>query len=196
MTVMSAAVTLFLILDPLGNVPVFLSVLSRVAPERRRMVLVRELLIALLILSVFLFFGRYIIHGMHISEPALSLSGGIILFLIAIKMIFPVHEEQPAAQRTDEPFIVPLAVPMIAGPSAMAMVILFTTRDPGHIYRWFAALLIAWAVSSLVLFFSEFLRKVMGHRLITAVERLMGMILTTMAIQMLLSGIETFIETL
>ncbi len=196
MTLISAATTLFLILDPMGNVPIFLSVLDKVEPERRRKVLIRELLIAFVILNLFLFFGRYILSAMHISEPALSFSGGILLFLIAIRMIFPRSDKREGRSQDDEPFIVPLAVPLIAGPSAMAMVILFTTREPERMLTWFLALLLAWFASSTVLFFGEFLRRVMKPRLMVALERLMGMILTTMAIQMLLTGVENFLAAL
>ena len=191
MTIITATITLFLIMDPLGNIPIFLSVLKGVDQRRRRFIILRETFIALVILVAFLFWGQYILHGMQISMPALSIAGGIILFLIAIKMIFPNHDEDKP-KHLGEPFIVPLAVPMIAGPSTMAMVMLMATREPAKIWEWAMALLIAWSVSTILLLCGEFLRKILGTQGLLAVERLMGMILTTMSVQMFLTGIATF----
>ena len=129
MTLYTATITLILVMDPLGNIPIFLSTLNFVNPARRKFIILRETFIAFLILTAFLFFGQYILEGMQISEPALSIAGGIILFLIAIRMIFPSEENQQVKQHT-EPFIVPLAIPFIAGPSTMAMVMLFANQAP------------------------------------------------------------------
>ena len=197
MTIYSAAIMLILVMDPFGNIPIFLSVLSHVKPEKRRKIIIRELLIALLFLTFFLFFGKYILSGMHITEPALGIAGGTILFLIAIKMIFPaanssfVNEEDSQ----DDPLIVPLAVPMVAGPSSMAIVILLSTQYPDQLVTWFGALLIAWSIGFVILILSEKISRIVGRRTLKAIERLMGMILTTMSIQMLLTGIKTFIAS-
>ena len=199
MTIVSAAITLFLVMDPLGNIPIFLSLLEEMEPRRRLRIIVREMVIALAILMLFLFFGQYILTGLHISEPAISIGGGVILFLIALRMIFPRPESNTeAGARADhtpgqEPLLVPLAVPLVAGPSAMAIVILFATQYPGQLLNWAIALLIAWFASSLILLSAEVLRKYLGKRVIKAVERLMGMILTTLAVEMLLGGIETYL---
>lgn len=194
MTLFSATLTLILVMDPLGNVPVFLSILNSVDPKRRRLLILRETFIAFLVLILFLFFGKYILEGMHISDPALSVSGGIILFLIAIKMIFPSEEQEGRPKHLVEPFIVPLAVPLIAGPSTMTMVMLLATQQPFHIWLWALALTIAWVISSVVLVFSDFLRKILRDRGLHAMERLMGMVLTTMAVQMFLTGIGQFFK--
>lgn len=194
MTIYTAAITLFLVMDPLGNMPIFISALKPVEPRRRKAIIVREMLIALVILGLFLFFGQYILQGMHISRSALRISGGIILFLIAIRMIFPRSKETGSGDdREDEPFIVPLAVPLVAGPSAMTTVILFATQEPERIATWTAALAIAWFACAVILFFSDALHRILGRRLVAALERLMGMILTTMAIEMLLTGIGEFL---
>ncbi len=182
-------------MDPFGNIPVFLSLLKDFSGRRRRIIILREMIIAFVVLGLFLFFGKYILSGMNISEPALEIAGGVILFFIAIRMIFP----GPARGRhaiTEEPMIVPLAVPLVAGPSSMATVILFSTGNPGQLLTLLASLSIAWAVSFVVLFFSDFLHRVIGSRGLAALERLMGMILTTMAVQMLLDGIEKFIRSM
>lgn len=194
MTSYSAALMLILVMDPFGNIPVFISVLSSVDPVKRSRIILREMLIALGILTLFLFFGKYILSGMHISEPALSISGGTILFLIALKMIFPPAVQPQRESYGDDPVIVPLAMPMVAGPSAMTMVILLSTGNPDRIWMIFASLIIAWSFTALILITAEKTSALLGKKFIVAIERLMGMILTTMAIQMLLTGIEDFIK--
>jgi len=192
MTLYSATFTLLLVMDPLGNIPVFLSVLNSVNPHHRKKVILRETFFALIILVVFLYFGKYILEGMHISDPALSVAGGIILFLIAIRMIFPHEEIENRPPKITEPFIVPLAIPLIAGPSTIAFVMLLASQHPAHIHLWLLCLIIAWSICTITLVFSENLRKLLGERGLTAIERLMGMILTTMAVQMFLTGIKEF----
>jgi len=191
MTLYSAAATLVLVMDPLGNIPVFLSVLNSVPTARRQQIILRETFIAFVVLTAFLFFGKYILEGMRISEPALSISGGIILFLIALRMIFP-HDDERVTKQTTEPFIVPLAIPLVAGPSTMTVVMLMASQQPKHIWLWMLALFIAWFISTVILVFAEKLRKVFGERGLVAIERLMGMILTTMAVQMFLTGVAEF----
>lgn len=192
MNLYAATVTLILVMDPLGNIPVFLAVLNSIEHKRQKQIILRETFIAFIILLVFLFFGKYILESMSISGPALSIGGGIILFLIAIKMIFPTEENAKQKPQIGEPFIVPLAIPLIAGPSALAFVMLLANQAPEHIWLWSLALLFAWLTCTIVLVFSGFLRKILGERGLIAIERLMGMILTTMAVQMFLSGIEAF----
>ncbi len=195
MTLYSATITLILVMDPLGNIPLFLSVLNHVEPKKRQRIILRETFIAFIILTLFLFFGQYILEGMHISEPALEIAGGIILFLIAIRMIFPQDNNDDKSKQIGEPFIVPLAVPLIAGPSTMTMVMLLANQAPYDMFRWFIALTTAWFVTTIILVFADFLRKMLGERGLTAIERLMGMILTTMAVQMFLSGFEQVLHT-
>jgi multiple antibiotic resistance protein len=192
MTLSSAIITLILVMDPLGNIPIFLSVLRHIEPKKRQRIILRESLIAFVILVVFLFFGQYILEAMSISQPAVSISGGIILFLIAIRMIFPPQEEPEPSRPLREPFIVPLAIPLLAGPSTMAIVMLLATQDPHGMERWLLALCLASLVTTLILVFADYLAKFLGERGIIATERLMGMILTTIAVQMFLNGIEQF----
>ena len=191
MNIYTATITLILVMDPLGNVPVFISVLNSVKPLRRKAIILRETFIAFLILLLFLFFGKYILESMQISAPALSIAGGIILFLIALRMIFP-HDDEKKPAQIDEPFIVPLAIPLIAGPSALAFVMLLANQAPDHLGWWSMALFFAWAFCTVILVFSDLLGKILGERGLIAIERLMGTILTTMAVQMFLSGVETF----
>lgn len=189
MSMLSAVVLLFLVLDPLGNIPLFLVALKNVDPAKHNRIIVRELLIGLLVLIFFLFMGRYFLILMHVSKPALSISGGMVLFLIAIKMIFSGAEDVFGIGIEGEPFIVPLAIPLIAGPSAMATVLLLMAQEPARWLEWLGALLSAWALASLILVFSKGLRRLLKTRGLTALERLMGMILTTVSVEMLVTGI-------
>ncbi|HPF72707.1 MAG: YhgN family NAAT transporter [Rhodanobacteraceae bacterium] len=193
MSVVSAAILLFLILDPLGNVPLFLSLLKELPPSRRRVVLVRELLIALGVLLVFLFGGQYLLALMHLRQESVSIAGGIILFLIGLKMIFPQKEGIFGDVPEGEPFIVPMAIPAVAGPSGMAAVMLMANSDPGRLADWTLALFLAWFGTAVILFFSTYLYKLLGQRVLVAVERLMGMLLVALSVQMFLDGIAAYL---
>lgn len=194
MTLYSATITLILVMDPLGNVPFFLAALNKVEKKRRQWIILRESFIAFIILALFLFFGQYVLDGMHISQPALSIAGGIILFLISIRMIFP-HPDEDKTKDVGEPFIVPLAVPLLAGPSTMTFVMLLAQQAPYEMWNWTIALTTAWFISTVILVFADYLRKILGERGLIAIERLMGMILTTMAVQMFLTGFEQFLHS-
>jgi MarC family membrane protein len=192
MTIFSAAMLLFIVMDPFGNIPLFMTAMSHVKPERYRRVIVRELLIALGVLLAFLFLGRYLLQLLQISETALTAAGGTVLLLIAIKMIFPrsggLSEDTPDG----EPFIVPLAIPYVAGPSAMASVLLIMTREPARWPEWLGAVVLAWLVSGAIICASGPLVRLLGKKALTAIERLMGMVLVAVAIQMLMSGVAQF----
>ncbi len=192
MNLYSATITLILVMDPLGNVPLFLSILNSVSPARRKLIILRETFIAFIILLGFLFFGKGLLQSMQISEAALSIAGGVILFLMALQMIFSHSDEAARPKYNGEPLIVPLAIPLVAGPSAMAFVMLLASQAPKHIMLWALALSIAWIVCSIILVFTDYLRKLLGEKGLSAVEKLMGMILTTMAVQMFLTGIQQF----
>ena len=196
MTIFSTALLLFLVIDPLGNIAFFLAALSRVPPARQKQVVVRELLIALLVLVLFLFLGRFALQVLHLSEPALTISGGIILLLIALRMIFPSAEKPLHEQVESEPFIVPLAIPYVAGPSTMATELLLMTREPDRWKEWLLAVFLAWLVTSIILYFASGMRKYLGERGLVAIERLMGMVLITVSVQMFLTGISEFITHL
>lgn len=192
--IFSAAVTLFLIMDPLGNIPVFLSALQNVEPKRRRFVIVRETIIALVVMVLFLFVGQYLLDFLGLKQESISIAGGIILFLIALKMIFPRDKNEGENKSEEEPFIVPLAIPLIAGPSLLATLLLFVRSEPTRMFDWLIALLIAWGISSLILLASPFVQKVLKERGLIAVERLMGMILVALSVQMFLNGVAEYLK--
>ncbi|MCE5265069.1 MAG: MarC family protein [Deltaproteobacteria bacterium] len=188
MSILSAAVLLFLVLDPLGNIPFFLCVLNKVEEGRRKPIILREMGIAFGVLVLFLFCGHYLLRLLQISEPSLSIAGGIILFIIALRMIFYGSEKVFEDTLEGEPFIVPLAIPSVAGPSAMATVLLLMAREPSRWPEWLAALAAACLLSGVILFASGSLIRILGERVLVATERLMGMILTTVAVEMFLSA--------
>jgi multiple antibiotic resistance protein len=189
MTIISAVILLFLVIDPIGNIPCYLSVLKGVDPARRRAVVIRELLIALVILIMFMFTGKYILKLLQISQSSLGIAGGIVLFLIAIKMIFSGSTEIFANSTDGEPLVVPLAVPFVAGPSAITTVILMMAKDSSLWGEWLVSLVIAWFLSGLILLFSEKIGQLLGNRVLIATERLMGMLLTVVSVEMLVTGI-------
>ena len=192
MSLVSAFVLLFLVMDPVGNVPMFLAALKPVVPARRRRVVARELLIALAVLLLFFFAGPYLLRVLGISEPSLTIAGGIILFLIALRMIFPSHGTLDEGLG-GEPFVVPLAIPFVAGPSAMASVMLLVSSEPARWPAWLGALVLAWAVSAAILLLADGLSRFFGERGLIAIERLMGMVLTAIAVEMFMRGVSTYL---
>ena len=194
MTIASAALLLFLILDPLGNVPVVLSLLRSLPPRRQLVVIARELLIALGVLLLFLWFGKYALDAMHLRQESVSIAGGIVLFLIGLRMIFPPPEGIMGEVPGGEPFIVPIAIPMIAGPSGMAAVMLLGSQEPGRMGDWMLALTLAWGSTAIILFSATYLQKWLGTRVLTAIERLMGMVIVAISVQMLLDGITSYLR--
>jgi multiple antibiotic resistance protein len=193
--VAAAAATLFFVMDPIGNIPVFNAVLSKFEPRRRAVITARELVFALIILVTLLFAGTAILDFLGLTQPSLNIAGGVLLFIIALRMIFPHLATEPPAH-TEEPFIVPLAMPMIAGPSTIAMLLLLSSRSPERIWEWGTALVLAWLGAVVLLTSSPFLLRALGPRGLKAMERLMGMLLVLLATQMLLNGVREFVRSL
>ncbi len=190
-----AAVTLFFIMDPLGNMPIANAILEGYDSRERAKILGREMLFALMILMLFLFAGNAIMDFMALSKSSLSLAGGVLLFIIALRMIFPPETDDNEAP-VEDPFIVPLAMPMVAGPSTIAILLLLSRTQPEHLAEWGLALLLAWAGTAAIMTASPFLLRYLGDRGARAMGRLMGMILVLLATQMLLNGVAEFVTTL
>ena len=195
MEIFFSSLTLFLIMDPLGIIPIFLSVLDSVPEKRRKPIIVRELLIALGLMVLFLFAGGSILHTLGLSREAVAIGGGVVMMIIAIRMIFPAPGGVLPDDSDDggEPFIVPLAVPLVAGPSILATLILLVERNPDQIMKSLSAVILAWSVSAVILYFSTKLYKILGSRGLKAIERLMGMILISISVQMLLNGFKSYL---
>ena len=193
-TFASATILLLLITDPLGNIPIFVNTLRAVPPERRARVIVREVLIAFGLLLAFMFVGQSFLKAMSLSDVSLQIGGAVVLFLIALRMIFP-----PPPQDTPiplaEPLIVPLAIPALAGPSAMATVLLLVSQAPERRMEWVAALTVTMLVCAVVLLLAERLQRVVGLRVVSAFERLMGLILVSISVEMLIRGLKSLAQS-
>ncbi|HET9405191.1 MAG TPA: MarC family protein [Burkholderiales bacterium] len=192
----SAVVILLLVLDPIGNIPLFLSLLKHVEPGRRARVVLRECAIAYAVLILFVLFGPSILGIFGISDSSLTIAGGVILFLIALRMIFRNPDGLFGDVPRGEPFIVPLAIPLIAGPTAIATVMLLVSREPQRLPEWAAVVTVAMMVTVVPLLFAERIAKWVGEQGLIAFERLLGLILTAIAVEMLLRGIEIFVHQL
>lgn len=189
---LSAFILLLLVLDPFGSLPVFITVLGNVPPDQRTRVALRETAIALSILLAFMFTGHGFLQLMHLSERSLEVAGGVILLIIAIRMIFMVGGTLPEPEHPREPLIFPLAVPLLAGPSAMATVLLLASRQPELMVTWVSALTLAMAVSGAVLLAANRLREWLGASMVAAIEKLMGLVLAAIAVEMILAGIKRY----
>jgi len=190
-TFLSATILLLLITDPIGNIPVFANALKHVPPERRPKVILREILIAFGLLLTFMFVGEGFLRVMNLSELSLQIGGGVILFLIALRMVFPSNVVEVDDILT-EPLIVPLAIPALAGPSALATVLLLVSQQPDKRMEWIGALCVTMIISAVVLVSAERIQRLIGTRLVVAIERLMGLVLVSVAIEMMLRGAKTF----
>ena len=189
--VWSAATVLLFVMDPFGNVPTVLALLRDVDPSRRRRVIARELLIALGVLMVFLFAGQAILDFLGLQRESVTIAGGIVLGIIGLRLIFPRPEGLMGHQLAGEPFLVPLAIPLIAGPSAMATVILMARNAPDQMGRSALAILLAWGLTAAVLLAAPTLYRLLRERGLQAVARLMGMLLIMIAVQMVLNGLDS-----
>lgn len=191
-TFLSAFILLLLVLDPFGSLPIFIPVMRTVAPARRRLVALREVAIAFGVLLAFMFFGEAFLRVMRLSERSLEVAGGVILLMVAIRMIFSQGGAVYGVPDDREPLIFPLAVPLLAGPSAMATVLLLASRQPDRLAEWIGALACAMAVSGVVLLSCNRLRRWLGDSVVSAFEKLMGLVLTAIAVEMILAGLKRY----
>jgi MarC family membrane protein len=196
MKMLSMAYALFLLMDPIGNIPLFISILKDLEGKRQIQIIFRELVIALGVMILFNFLGDALLHSLNVSQYTVLISGGIILFILSLKMIFPSRKDVDVdLPQEREPFIVPLAVPLVAGPAVLAAIILFARQEENNVMT-ITAIVIAWTASTIILLCSTFLKKILGWRGIIACERLMGLLLTMLAIQMFLEGVTQYLAVL
>lgn len=193
MSLFNLTVILFLIMDPVGNISSFLNLLKDYPQDIRRKIIIREMLIALAAMIAFNVLGEYIFNVLQISETALKLASGAILFLVAIKILFPSTDSLRANLPAGEPFITPLAIPLIAGPSLLATIMLFARLEPSQPVM-LSAIFIAWLLASIILLSGKTLQKIIGTNGLMACERLMGMVLVMLAIQRFAEGLQQFVK--
>ena len=189
---LSALILLLLVLDPLGSLPIFIPIMNSVPREKRRRVAVREVLIAFAVLLGFMFTGEAFLRVMHLSERSLEVAGGVILLMVAIRMIFGAEGGVYGMPEGKEPLIFPLAIPLLAGPSAMATVLLLASRQPDRLASWVGALTAAMLVSGVVLLLCDHIRRWVGDSVVSATEKLMGLVLTAIAVEMILAGLKRY----
>ncbi|TRX74524.1 MarC family protein [Pseudomonas mangiferae] len=194
MDILGIAVLIFLVTDPFGNIAIFLAALKGVAPERRLKVALRELLFALVLLLLFLTFGEKILSALGLSREAIAIAGGIILFIIALRLIFPTPQGVLGDLPDGEPMLVPLATPAVAGPSALAVLMTLRNTHQGHLWELYLAVLLAWAGTALILLQAAFLQRFLGPRGLIAIERLTGMLLIMLSIDMLLDNLQSVLH--
>ena len=195
--ILSSVITLFLVMDPFGNIPLFIAALKKVPQERRTLVLLRELGVAFAIMLAFLFAGRQLLHLLEIEQYSMSIAGGIILFIISVKLVFDSEspdEESKTPAKDEEPFIVPLAIPLIAGPAALSMLLILSANNAGNVFYVLIAMLIASALNGVILMLSFPISNFLGSRGLAAVERLSGMLLVLMSVNMVMAGVAQFIK--
>ncbi|QCI20578.1 YhgN family NAAT transporter [Buchnera aphidicola (Brachycaudus cardui)] len=192
--IISTTILLILIMDPLGNLPIFMTVLKHLEAKRQRIIIIREMVIALIVMLLFLFVGEKILIILNLKTETVSISGGIILFLIAIKMIFPSEENNNGVSSDEEPFLVPLAIPLVAGPSLLATLMLLSHQYLHDMSYLVLSLLIAWCFTMIILLLSGLFLKLFGAKGVNALERLMGLVLIMLSTQMFLDGIRAWFK--
>lgn len=192
MTFITITLILFLIMDPLGKISSFLSVLQPIPLSEQKRIIFREMLIALGFMVAFFYIGDFILYVFEVSETAVNLTAGMILFLVAIKILFPGSKgERIHGHFGASPFIVPLAIPLIAGPALLATIMLFSGREGSIVLP---AIILAWLIASILLYYSSFLSRTLGRNGLLALEQVMGMILVLLSIQRFMEGVKLLVS--
>lgn len=194
-TLFSLSLSLFIVLNAFGNIPLFLSLLKGIPRKRQKQIVFRELLIALFIIILFNYIGVWLLKFLNVTQEIVQIAGGVILFLLSLKMLFPKEKTkiEEELKKITEPFIVPLAIPLVAGPAVLAAVMVYSPQFPNVIM--IGAIFIAWFATLLILVLSAHLSEWIGQRGLIAIERLMGFIMVLIAIQMFLTGFKIFMKT-
>lgn len=194
MEIFGIAALIFLVTDPFGNIAIFIAALKNVPAKRRLWVAARELVLALALLLLFLTFGDKVLSALGLSREATAIAGGIILFVIAMRLIFPGPQGVLGDVPDGEPMLVPLATPAVAGPSALAVLMTLRNTHDGPLWELYAAVLLAWAATAFILLQASLLQRFLGPRGLTAVERLMGMLLIMLSVDMLLDNLQSVLH--
>jgi multiple antibiotic resistance protein len=191
LTVISMTLMLFFMANPLGNIPVFVSLVKQFEFRRQRWILFREAILSLVLAYFFLFLGEPFLNTIHIQQYSVNLAGGVLVLLISINMIFPVVSEEtgPKVLR-QEPFVVPIATPLLSGGGVFTLIMILSKQAP--LANVSLAILLAWIPVIIIVVASVYLQKILGKRGLIAIEQFMGMLLMMMAIQLLTRGLHTF----
>jgi multiple antibiotic resistance protein len=194
----SAFVTFLVVIDPPGCAPIFASLTSGTSAAHRRATALRSVAIASGILIFFGLLGQDLLHMLGVSLTAFRIAGGILLFLIAIDMVFEkrterreTRAEEVSAAHVDDISVFPMAIPMIAGPGSIASIMLMTARSEGltETLIVMGALLLTLLLTLVALLLAGPLMRLMGHRMEAMLTRLLGVILAALAVQFVLDGL-------
>ena len=192
--VFAKALPLFMTLDPLGNTGIIGALIQNFDVKQQHKILRREVLIALIVMLFFYCAGTFFLNALDISQAAVEITGGLVFFIFAINLLFAHHADIKANKSLHEPFIVPIAVPLIAGPSCLATIMLYSHEsiNPGVILP---ALFLAWLAAAAIILMTPLLTKTIGKIGLRVLEQVMGLLCIMIAIKMLLRGITTFLNT-
>lgn len=193
MSLFQIALTFFLVANPIGNSPAIIALVKDFEFEQQKRILIREGLIALVIALFFQYFGEVFLGVLQVQNFTVSMTGGTLLFLVALGMIFSKGEADASKQKKKEPFIVPIATPILSGPGLMAIIMLYSRQENNNAKITFA-ILSAWVFVLAVVMAAPYLQKILGKRGLVALEQLMGMLLAMMSAGMILKGISLFVE--
>lgn len=194
--ILTKAITLFFILDALGAVGMVVTIIRPFSPARQKAILRREMLISFLIMCFFYFFGGVLLEVLAITQPAVQITGGIIFLFFALSLLFPKYDDETETKSQQEPFIVPIATPIIAGPSCLATIMLFSHENNSGVLVTLPAIFLAWFGTALILMSSPIILRFMGKIGIAVLERLMGLICVMLAVSMFVGGLQAFTQNL
>lgn len=195
MSTLALALTFFLVTNPIGNSPMILALIKDFSFERQKAIVFREAIFALFLALFFQFFGEFFLGLLNTKDFALTLTGGILLLAVALQMLFPKSESTQTQETKREPFIVPIATPLLSGPGLLT-IIMVNARTEANNFKIASAILIAWIGVTLVLVAAPYLQKLLGKRGLVALEQVMGLVLGLIAMQMIVNGIDLFVKTL
>jgi multiple antibiotic resistance protein len=187
MSIFAMTFSLFFVLNSLGNVPLFVGLLTKFEVKRQRQIILRELLIALFVLLLFNFFGDDVLKLLGISQPVLGVAGGTLLFIIALGLIFPRPTDNHDSKRS-EPLIVPLAIPIVAGPGAITTVMVYA-KQLQNVWVMSSIILLAWIPTFIILLLSSNIKYFLGKKGLLACQKLGGMLISLIAVQMICTGV-------
>lgn len=188
MSIFSVALIFFLVANPIGNAPAILALIKDFELPRQKQILMREVGAALLLALFFQFFGDVFFGKILQVKPYTNqLTGGVLLFLTSLTMIFPKPGTSSQVEEKKEPFIVPIATPLLSGPGLLTIIMLKATETDSSL-KIFSAILIAWVGIASILWIAPYLQKILKQRGMIALEQLMGMVLCMMSVEMIIKG--------
>ncbi len=193
MKTLSLAITLFFVLDPFGNLPVVLGLLTHIERKRHWRIVLRESLIALLLMVIFYAVGPWFLKLLDIGPSDLKICGGVVLAIIALRLVFPDERLTHGKEEINEPFIVPMAIPLMVGPSALATVMIMAAQSAAEPLSGLVMMGLAWFFTAGLLLLGVMMGGLIPARLLIALERLSGLLLAVIAVRMIMTGLQAYL---